>query len=113
MQLWDDESDPNERLLLLTPDEIEALPDGTMVYSIFHYRDKTSVLTPDGPTVLPKEDIDGDTRFGHTAWGLRIEMFEAAADAKGKKDVDKAFDGAMNASLDDLEAGRVTPGGKR
>jgi len=76
MQLWDDECDPEKRLLLLTPDEIEALPDGTLVYSIFYYRDKSSKLTADRPVVMRKEDIDGDTRFGHTAWGLRIEMQE-------------------------------------
>lgn len=44
---------------LQTPDELAALPDGTVVYTIFGERKVTG-----------QDDIDTDTRFGRTAYGL-------------------------------------------
>jgi hypothetical protein len=53
MHPWD------EKLTLFTPEEVEQLPDGTELISIMG--DKK---------VKGKDEIDMDTRFGHTAWGV-------------------------------------------
>lgn len=56
MAAWWDE---DHELLLLTPAEIEALPDGTVLGCI------------DGSTATKGADeIDTDVRFGHTAFGV-------------------------------------------
>lgn len=72
MQLWDDESPANKRLLLLTPKEMNQLPDGTVVMAI----DGTHEVKLSGV----KNMIDEDTRFGHLSWGLPIEMQDHARD---------------------------------
>lgn len=46
-------------LWLLTPEELEMIPDGTPLFSIMTDRKVKGV-----------DKIDGDTRFGMTAWGL-------------------------------------------
>lgn len=58
---WDDEEEhPDGLLWLLTPQEVEELPNGTLVESIM------------GDYATKGHDaIDLDTRFGYTAWGLR------------------------------------------
>jgi hypothetical protein len=53
MQTWDD------KLFLFTPDEFAQLPDGLSLTSIMGNK-----------KVKGKDDIDMDTRFGHTAWGV-------------------------------------------
>lgn len=54
MHPWD------ENLMLFTPEELDQLPDGTELTAI------------DGDTVVKGKDvIDMDTRFGHTAFGVR------------------------------------------
>jgi hypothetical protein len=53
MHPWD------ENLTLFTPEEIDQLPEGTVLCSIMG--DKK---------VKGKDEIDMDTRFGHTAWGV-------------------------------------------
>ena len=54
---WDKSEDP---LWLLTPDELKAVPDGTVLHGIMG-----------GTTTVGVDVIDDDTRFGVTAWGLR------------------------------------------
>lgn len=55
---WNREDE--DPLWLLTPDELADLPKGTLVHSI------------NGETkVVGSDYIDGDTRFGMTAFGLR------------------------------------------
>lgn len=71
LQLWDDETDPKERLLLLTPDELDQLPPGTFVNAIHWGKDREGVIRKALAT-----EVDRDVRFGHTAWGLIIEMEE-------------------------------------
>lgn len=52
---WDD----NQELLLLTPEEFAALPDGTELTAI------------DGEVAVKgRDEIDDDTRFGHLAYGV-------------------------------------------
>ena len=46
-------------LWLLTPVEVDSLPSGTTLTSIF-YKEK----------VTGQDTIDQDTRFGYTAWGV-------------------------------------------
>lgn len=53
MHPWD------ENLTLFTPEEFDQLPDGLELTSIMG--DKK---------VKGKDEIDMDTRFGHTAWGV-------------------------------------------
>ena len=58
---WDGGDDP---LWLLTPDELAQLPDDTVLGCI------------DGTTVIKGHaDLDDDTRFGVTAYGLRESQF--------------------------------------
>ena len=54
MQPWDEE------LYLFTPEEVEQIPDGTELYSIMGKS-----------AVKGKDTIDLDTRFGHTAYGVK------------------------------------------
>lgn len=54
MTRWHDD------LWLFTPDELRQLPDGTVLESI------------SGDFKTKGQDyLDMDTRFGHTAWGIR------------------------------------------
>jgi hypothetical protein len=55
MQLWSEEG-----LYLFTPDEYEQLPDGCELTCIDGSKE-----------VKGKDYIDMDTRFGHTAFGVR------------------------------------------
>lgn len=63
MNLWSDEVIEGKLLLLLTPDEFAQLPEGTVVYSIGGQRQRAGV-----------DECDLETRFGHSAWGLHIEI---------------------------------------
>jgi hypothetical protein len=54
MTNWDDE------LWLFTPAEVEQLPDGIEL---------TNILG--GTAIKGKDYIDMDTRFGHTAYGVK------------------------------------------
>jgi hypothetical protein len=58
MRLWDDEAE--EKLWLLTIEEMANLPVGTRLTSI---GGKTTLYDPDNPP-------DFDTRYGVSAWGL-------------------------------------------
>lgn len=53
MAPWD------EKLTLFTPEEIRQLPDGIELQSIMG-----------DVKIKGKDEIDLDTRFGHTAWGV-------------------------------------------
>jgi len=70
MNIWDDEVPETERLMLLTPDEYDSLPPGIVVTAI------------DGTTQIKgRESLgeanDGDTRFGHLAWGVIVTQQDA------------------------------------
>ncbi len=67
MQLWDDEAPASDRLLLLTSDEFDQLPEGTIVEAIDGERRQVG----DG------DDFDRDVRYGHMAWGLPVSMDES------------------------------------
>jgi hypothetical protein len=54
---WDEDED---MLWLLTPDELDRVPDGFMLHGIMG---DTTVMDEVGP--------DRDTRFGYVAWGFR------------------------------------------
>ena len=54
MAPWDEE------LYLFTPEEVEQIPNGTELYSIMGMC-----------AVKGKDTIDLDTRFGHTAFGVK------------------------------------------
>lgn len=58
MQKWSEEG--NNSLWLLTPDEFDRLPDGTMLDCINGKQFEKG-----------KDEIDLDTRFGHIAFGVR------------------------------------------
>lgn len=56
----------NKTIILLTPEEMERVPDGTKVYSIF------------GNCVIKGTDyIDNDIRGGHLAYGVPIEQWNS------------------------------------
>ena len=55
MTPWDENG-----LWLFTPAELESLPDGTVVESIMNDFSTKGV-----------DHLDNDTRFGHTAYGIR------------------------------------------
>lgn len=57
---WDEQERP--LLVLITPAIFEALPRGTVLYSISGER-----------VVKGKDDIDRDTRAGFMAWGFHLE----------------------------------------
>lgn len=64
MTKWTIDADgetPAYEIHLVTPEELEELPDGTELIDIF------------GRSVIKGHEttIDGDTRFGHLAYGLR------------------------------------------
>lgn len=63
MRKWSDEGD---QLWLLTKEEFDEVPDGTVLLSI---NDET--------TVKGKDYIDDDTRFGVIAYGLTPAMAES------------------------------------
>lgn len=52
-------------LMLLNPEDLKALPDGTILIDIF------------GEPVVKTPDIDTETRFGFTAFGLLKEKRDA------------------------------------
>ena len=54
MQKWD------ENLYLFTPEELSRIPEGTVL---------TCIDTEN--YVKGKDHLDDDTRFGHTAYGVR------------------------------------------
>jgi hypothetical protein len=54
MQKWD------ENLYLFTPEEIERIPDGTVLTCIDF-----------GTAIKGKDHIDMDTRYGYTAFGVK------------------------------------------
>lgn len=59
---WDlKEEDP---LWLLAPEQLEEIPDGTTLHSIIGEE-----------VVVGQDKIDGDTRFGYLAYGLRESQF--------------------------------------
>lgn len=64
MRKWSDEGD--EVLWLLTQEEFDEVPDGTVLLSI---NDETMVKG--------KDYIDDDTRFGVIAYGLTPAMAES------------------------------------
>jgi len=55
MTRWDEQSD----LWLFTPAELDQLPNGTAVVSILGSR-----------KIKGQDELDRDTRFGYTAWGI-------------------------------------------
>lgn len=64
---WDEADD---RLFLLTPDELDMVPDGFVLHGI---SGKTFVMDEDGPA--------RDTRLGMTAWGfLESEILETSGE---------------------------------
>jgi len=48
-----------KKIMLVTPEEFKALPNGTVLLDIFGT-----------PHVKGRDEIDQDTRFGHLAFGL-------------------------------------------
>ena len=70
MQLWNapDKINKGKVLLLLTPAEFSCLPKGTVVRCI----DSTE-------GIVGLDDIDTDTRAGHLAFGLDIQISERKA----------------------------------
>lgn len=56
-------------LWLLTPEQLDEIPDGTILHSIMGER-----------AVFGKDVIDGDTRFGYLAYGLRESQFKYQVD---------------------------------
>ena len=54
MQKWDDE------LYLFTPEELDRIPDSTVLTSINNKN-----------YIKGKDYLDDDTRFGHTAYGVK------------------------------------------
>lgn len=73
MSAWWDE---DRKLMLITPAEFEALPDGTELTCI-----------DDTTAIKGVDEIDMDTRFGHIAYGvtgdhpLRLEHLKKMTDA--------------------------------
>ena len=64
---WDDE----ETLWLVTPEEFDRLPNGFVLTCI------------DGSTAIKgKDKIDGDTRFGHIAYGASKDAILKALEGK-------------------------------
>lgn len=60
MHKWDDEPCPADELYLFTPEELDRIPDGTVLSCI------------NGKNYIKgKDHIDDDTRFGHTAYGVK------------------------------------------
>ena len=58
---WDDEEEhPDGLLWLLTPEELDDMPNGLVLEDIVG-----------GRAVIGKSDIDTDTRFGYIAYGIR------------------------------------------
>lgn len=57
MTQWD------EHLWLFTQAELDQLPEGTQVWSIMGTPRRVGI-----------DDLDGDTRYGYTAWGVRDPM---------------------------------------
>ena len=71
---WDEE----KILWLVTPEEFEKLPDGFELTDIFGEK-----------AIKGADKIDGDTRFGHIAYGSSKEAVERAlADCKKENDSD-------------------------
>lgn len=57
----------NDKIWVITPDELSQLPDGTELISIFEEK-----------VVKGKDYIDDDTRFGYLAYGVADPIMEHA-----------------------------------
>lgn len=58
-------SHEDDKLWLLTPQELKSIPDGTVLHGI-----------SGGTATVGVDTIDTDTRFGVTAWGLRESQLD-------------------------------------
>ncbi len=67
MHAWDDKGE--DSLILFTPAEIALLPDGIELESIGGHK-----------VVKGRDYIDDDTRFGHTAFGVRNPLKHVEAE---------------------------------